>query len=132
MPFDDDSDVSSSSSDYFESPSKARRDALLRRMKKEGTPLDPTKPGAQDLQGLKRSVLRAQIQKDDEGKKQAEDEGHKQPLAAGTKTREEDIAMQKGTSSLHVSADQLIKNTTLDTAAKQELRDEEVNSEGGA
>ena len=94
--------------------------------------MDPTKAGAQDLQGLKLKVLRAQVQTKDDAQKDRNDKTNAKPLGAATKTREEQIAAAHDASVTPVSADMVMQQAIADDARQQEVQQEEVSSEGGA
>ena len=133
MPFDDDSDpqASSSSSTYFESPTKAKRDALQQKLAKQGLASLSQNPGAGDLKGLKLQVLKQQVEgKKDEEKKRDQGVKDKQTPSSGTKTREQEIASERNPDP-KPSAEQAVKQSAKDKKANEELQKNEVQGEGG-
>lgn len=133
MPFDDDSDApaSSSSSAYFESPTKAKRDALKQTLAKQGLSSLSKNPGAGDLKGLKLQVLKQQVEgKKDEEKKRDQEVKDKQAPSSGTKTREQEIAVERNVDP-KPSAEQAVKQEAISKKANEEIQKNEVQGEGG-
>jgi hypothetical protein len=126
MSFDDESDSPSpSSADYFESPTEAKRKALMLKLEKQGLKND-VKPGA-DLKQLKMTLLKGQLSKNDDKTKQQQPE--KNAGKGGTKTREQEIASQKLTADTKPNAEQMVKQGSQDQKAEEQLKADEVQSE---
>ncbi len=131
MSSDDESDMSTSSAEYLESSTKARREALKRKLEKVGQKDAATKPTA-DLKGLKLAMLRSQVSKknDDQSKKDAEQRGN--PISFVTKTREQEIAAEKVGGDSKPTADQMVDQGKQEDKKKEEMQKQgDVQSEGG-
>lgn len=131
MPFDDDSDVSTTSVDFLQSPTKAKREALKQKLKKEGLGHVAMSPSAASLQGLKLSVFRQQVAgKQDQEQKRDRQAKEEQGTSLGTKTREQELANAKGIDT-HPSAGQIAKEDAVHDKQQEEIQQQEVQGEGG-
>lgn len=127
----DDSELLISSSDprALESSTKARREALKLKLKKEG--FQPSQDGNVDpKQALKLSLLKSQMdgKKDEETRKAREVQ---RGSTHGTKTREQEIASGKMTADAKPSAQDIIRQEAESEAHDDEIQKQEVTGEGG-
>ena len=131
MSYDDESDVSRSSAEYLESPAKAKREALKRKLEKVGQKDAATKPTA-DLKNLKLALLKSQVRKnpDDQPKKDADTQ--KKPVSFSTKTREQEIAAEKVGGDSKPTTDQMLDLGKQEDKKKEEMQKQgDVQGEGG-
>ncbi len=128
MSSDDDSEFGTSSREFLESPLKAQREALKKKLQKEGMKSDASKQGT-DLKNLKLSVLKAQVsgKKDDQAKKDQESKNMSQSF--GTKTREQEIAASKMTAETKVTTDQMVDQGNIQQKVDQQIKQDETQSE---
>ena len=129
MSYDEEDDFSSSSREALDSPAKAKREALKRKLEKQGQKREADNPTA-DLKSLKLAMLKGQMagQKDEQTKRDRLNQ-QKSSFNFGTKTREQQIAAQKSTTDAKPNQDQMLDQNKQDEKAKEEQRKEEVTGE---
>ena len=132
MSYDADSDLGTSSSrEFLESPAKAKREALKRKLEKVGQKEAAQKPTA-DLKNLKLALLKSQVteKSDDQAKK--DQEAKNKPTSFSTKTREQEIAAAKLGADSKPTTDQMVDQGKQEEKTKEEMQKQgDVQSEGG-
>ena len=129
MSYDDDSDLDTSSREFLESPAKARREALKRKLEKVGQKEAAQKPTA-DLKSLQLAMLKSQVTKPDE--KAKKDQNPNKPTSFGTRTREQEIAAEKMSGDTKPTTDRMVEQGKQEDKAKEEMQKQgDVQSEGG-
>lgn len=123
MSSDDDSELSTSSREYLESPAKAKREALRRKFEKAGFGND-AKKGDAALKSLKLSVLKSEVTKKDNQPSPAN-----APASFGTKTREQEIAAARLSGETKPTTDTILQQATMQQKAEEQLKQDEVQSE---
>ncbi len=128
MSTDDEADLSPSLSAKYESPAKAKREALKQKLQKEGGKQDTDTPAA-DLKKLQLSMLKNQVAGKDEDQTRKEKQNNKAPTSFVTKTREQEIVAQKQTADMKPSSDQMVEQGKQAAQAMEELKKDEAQSE---
>ena len=130
MSRDDEFDMSTSSAEYLESSTKAKREALKRKLEKVGQKNAASMPLA-DLKSLKLALLKSQVSKTDDASKK--DQQVNKSSSFGTKTREQEIAASKqDAADSRSTIDQMMQAGKEQQKEKEEMqRQGDVQSEGG-
>ena len=128
MSTDDDSELSTSSRDYLESPYKAKREALKQKLQKEGFNAEADQQGA-DLKNLKLSVLKAQVVEAKSVQSKNDQKSVDVSSSFATLTREQEIEAAKLTAQTKPSTDQQVKQGRQQQKVEEELKREETQTE---
>ena len=124
--YNDDDDPELQDAQKLESPGRAKLQALQQKLKQEG--LSSTE--RMDLQELKKSMLKHQVEKK-KGRKGKERTERRELGAFKTTTREEEIKRSRLTADINPMPDQLLQQGKQDRKAEEEMRKEEIQGEGG-
>lgn len=129
MALDDDTDVSTSSAQYLESPNSAKRKALMAKLEKQGKKDAANKPGA-DLKSLQLALLKSQVtDKDEKLAKDQQAQKDAEPVKGGTKTREQELKSQTMDATAKPDITQMTKQAQSQQKADKKLKEEEVQGE---
>ena len=128
MSTDDEADLSPSLSAKYESPAKARREALKQKLQQEGLGHVADTSGA-DLKKLQLSMLKNQVTGKSDKKTKEDQRKEKTPSSFVTKTREQEIASQKLSADTKLSTDQMVDQGKQAKQAMEELKQGEAQSE---
>ncbi len=125
MSSDDDSELSTSSREYLESPLKARREALKQKLRKEGF---HTAAQSGERKNLQLSVLKAEVTKDRKAQVSKSLQNDR-PSSFGTKTREQELKSQAMGADFQPTADQMMQQGNAHQKADDLLKKDEAQSE---